>query len=73
MRTQLRTLLVALLASVSMQAQYVVSDKYDLWFEDSGYEVTTRKSVPCTLFLRKSVYLPQRLLADQARSILVRV
>lgn len=48
MRTQLRTLLVALLASVSMQAQYVVSDKYDLWFEDSGYEVTTRKSVPCT-------------------------
>ncbi len=31
-----------------MQAQYVVSDKYDLWFEDSGYEVTTRKSVACT-------------------------
>jgi hypothetical protein len=31
-----------------MQAQYVVSDKYDLWFEDSGYEVTTRKSVSCT-------------------------
>jgi hypothetical protein len=30
-----------------MQAQYVVSDRYDLWFEDSGYEVTTRKSVDC--------------------------
>lgn len=30
------------------QAQYVVSDKYDLWFEDTGNEVTTRKSVPCT-------------------------
>ena len=33
---------------MSMQAQYVVSDKYVLWFEDSDHEVTTRKSVPCT-------------------------
>ena len=40
--------IVALLAAVSMSAQYVVNDKYDLWFEDSGYEVTTRKSVACT-------------------------
>ena len=39
--------IVALLAAVSMSAQYVVSDKYDLWFEDTGYEVTTRKSVGC--------------------------
>ena len=35
------------MAYLTMQAQYVVSDRYDLWFEDSGYEVTTRKSVAC--------------------------
>ena len=40
--------LVALMACMSMQAQYVVSDKYDLWFEDTGHEVTTRKSIQCT-------------------------
>lgn len=39
---------LALMACMSMQAQYVVSDKYDLWFEDTGNEITTRKSVPCT-------------------------
>ena len=32
---------------MTLSAQYVVSDKYDLWFEDSGHEVTTRKSVGC--------------------------
>ena len=32
---------------MTLSAQYVVSDKYDLWFEDTGYEVTTRKSVGC--------------------------
>lgn len=37
-----------LLASATMQAQYVVSDKYDLWFEGSSHEVTTRKAVWCT-------------------------
>lgn len=42
------SIIVAILAAVSMSAQYVVSDKYDLWFEDSGHEVTTRKSVLCT-------------------------
>jgi hypothetical protein len=31
-----------------MFGQYVVSDKYDLWFEDSGNEVTTRKPEWCT-------------------------
>lgn len=31
-----------------MNAQYVVTDKYDLWFEDSGNEVTTRKPEFCT-------------------------
>ena len=39
--------ILALMAYLTMQAQYVVSDRYDLWFEDSGYEVTTRKSVAC--------------------------
>ncbi len=40
--------IVALTACITMQAQYLVSDKYDLWFEDTGYEMTTRKSVACT-------------------------
>ena len=40
--------IVTLLACATMQAQYVVSDKYDLWFEDTGHELTTRKSVACT-------------------------
>ena len=48
MKTKLFTLLIALMASASMNAQYVVSDKYDLWFEDSGNEVTTRKPEWCT-------------------------
>ena len=39
--------LCALVASVAMKAQYVVSDKYTLWFEDTGNEVITRKSVQC--------------------------
>ena len=48
MKTRILTLLIELLASASMNAQYVVSDKYDLWFEDSGNEVTTRKPEWCT-------------------------
>lgn len=44
---KLYTLLLAVLASVSLHAQYVVSDKYDLWFEDTGHEVTTLKAVGC--------------------------
>ena len=44
----LLALFVALTASLTMSAQYVVSDKYNLWFEDSGHEVTTRKLVWCT-------------------------
>ena len=39
---------LALMACMSMQAQYVVSDKYDLWFEDTDHEVTTRKAEYCT-------------------------
>lgn len=48
MKTRIYSLLGALLIAMSVQAQYVVSDKYDLWFEDSGYEVTTRKPEWCT-------------------------
>lgn len=39
---------LVVLTSVCMSAQYVVSDKYDLWFEDSGHELTTRKPEWCT-------------------------
>ena len=39
--------LCALVASVALKAQYVVSDKYNLWFEDTGNEVITRKAVFC--------------------------
>ena len=42
------TFFIALLTSITIQAQYVVSDKYDLWFEDTDYEVTTRKPEYCT-------------------------
>ena len=40
-------ILLAVVTSATLCAQYVVSDKYDLWFEDSGYELTTRKAVFC--------------------------
>lgn len=36
------------MASLAMSAQYVVSDKYDLWFEDTDHEFTTRKPEYCT-------------------------
>ena len=45
---RLYSFLLALMACLTMQAQYVVNDRYDLWFEDSGHDVTTRKSVACT-------------------------
>lgn len=48
MKTRWYTLLVALMACMSMQAQYVVSDKYDLWFEGTSGEMSTRKAVWCT-------------------------
>jgi hypothetical protein len=48
MKPKLLTLCFALMASLTMQAQYVVSDKYDLWFEDTDYEMTTRKPEYCT-------------------------
>ena len=39
MRSKLLTLCFALMASLTMSAQYVVSDKYDLWFEDTNNDV----------------------------------
>ena len=48
MKTRFTILLLLLLSCMTTKAQYVVSDKYDLWFEDTGYEVTTRKPVSCT-------------------------
>ena len=41
-------ILLALMAWTGLKAQYVISDKYDLWFEDTGHEVTTRKSILCS-------------------------
>lgn len=48
MKRSLLTLWIAFLISLAMQAQYVVSDKYDLWFEDTNNEMTTRKPEYCT-------------------------
>jgi len=48
MKRNVITLLMVLMASLSMQAQYVVSDKYNLWFEDTDHEMTTRKPEYCT-------------------------
>lgn len=36
------------LASITMSAQYMVSNKYDVWLEDTGEEIYTRKNVDCT-------------------------
>lgn len=44
----LLTLGLLLAGAGMLRAQYVVSDKYDLWFEDTGEEVTTRKAEWCT-------------------------
>ena len=35
------------MACMTMQAQYAVSDRYNLWFEGTDNEVTTRKTVWC--------------------------
>ena len=47
MRRKVLTILVALMACMTMQAQYAVSDRYNLWFEGTDNEVTTRKTVWC--------------------------
>ena len=40
--------LIALAISASMDAQYAVSDNYQVWFEDYAEEVVTRKAVDCS-------------------------
>lgn len=45
---RLISLLAALMAWTAVYGQYVVSDKYNLWFEDSDNELTTRKAEYCT-------------------------
>jgi len=52
MKRALLLLSLLLTAGVTLRAQYVVSDKYDLWFEDTGYEVTTRKPEFCNGYYR---------------------
>ena len=47
MKKRMMTWMMVLMASLTMQAQYVVSDKYNLWFEGTDNEVTTRKTVWC--------------------------
>lgn len=41
------TILFAISVCYMAGAQYIVSDKYDLWFEDTEHQLTTRKAVPC--------------------------
>lgn len=45
---RLYSILFALSLCTVMSAQYLVSDKYDLWFEDTDYQITTRKPEWCT-------------------------
>ena len=40
--------LIALTISASMDAQYAVSDNYQVWFEDYAEEVVIRKAVDCS-------------------------
>ena len=39
---------ISSMASITMSAQYMVSNKYDVWLEDTGEELYTRKNVDCT-------------------------
>lgn len=39
---------ISSMASITMSAQYMVSNKYDVWLEDTGEEIYTRKNVDCT-------------------------
>lgn len=47
MKIRFRTLLVVLMASMSVSAQYIVNSNYDVWFEGSDNEMYTRKAVWC--------------------------
>ena len=43
MKRNVLTLVVALMASLTMNAQYVYNSNYDVWFEGTSTETYTRK------------------------------
>ena len=47
MRRSLLTLFVALMACMTMQAQYSYNSNYEVWFEGTDSEMATRKTVWC--------------------------
>lgn len=47
MKTRMMTLLLAMMASMGMSAQYTYNSSYDVWFEGTDDEMTTRKAVAC--------------------------
>ena len=47
MKRNLLVVLVAFMACMTMQAQYVYNNNYNVWFEDTDSEIYTRKTVWC--------------------------
>ena len=47
MKRNLLTFFVALMACMTMQAQYVYNNNYNVWFEGTDSEIYTRKTVWC--------------------------
>jgi len=45
---KLLIILATLMACTTIYAQYAVNSSYELWFEGSDNEITTRKSIACT-------------------------
>ena len=41
-------ILLTIIACATTQAQYAYNSNYDVWFEGTNYETTTRKAVNCT-------------------------
>ena len=48
METRFYAVWVGLLVCMTMSAQYVYNSNYDVWFEGTNSEMTTRKAVWCT-------------------------
>ena len=47
MKKRMMTWMMALMASLAMQAQYTYNSNYTVWFEDTDNEIATRKTVWC--------------------------
>ena len=47
MKTRIYTLVLALVACMSLQAQYAYNSNYRVWFEGTDSEMATRKTVWC--------------------------